>query len=152
MKGRSALMQVALINQMLGSGRRAGVITVKKQSLSDDHLRSVGVPLETPIMGTENGVEFTRAVLGDEEKLNTRLATQDLVETGVMLKTNHPEVGAIVLECTNMAPYAAAIRQATGLPVYSIYSFIQWFQAGLLPRQFDRQVMDPGTFPADTIV
>ena len=148
----SSLMQVPLINQMLGSGRRAGVLTVKKQSLSDDHLRAVGVSLETPIMGTELGVEFTRAVLGDEEQLNTRLATQDLVKTGLMLKKNHPDVGAIVLECTNMAPYAAAVRQVTGLPVYSIYSFIQWFQAGLLPRQFSRQVMDPGTFPTDTIM
>jgi Asp/Glu/hydantoin racemase len=147
----SSLMQVALVNQMLGSGRRTGVITVKQQSLSDDHLRAVGVPLETPIMGTENGVEFTRAVLGDEEQLNTRLAAQDLVKTGLMLKENHPVVGEIVLECTNLAPYAAEIRQATGLPVYSIYSFIQWFQAGLLPRQFNRQVMDPGTFPADSI-
>ena len=139
----SSLMQVSLINRMLGGGKRAGVITVKKQSLSEDHLRAVGVPLDTPLMGTEHGVEFTRAVLGDEERLNTRLATEDLVATGLMLKENHPEVGAIVLECTNMAPYAAAVRQATGLPVYSIYSFIQWFQAGLLPRQFDRQVMDP---------
>ncbi len=139
----SSLMQVSLINRMLGGGKRAGVITVKKQSLSEDHLRAVGVPLDTPIMGTEHGVEFTRAVLGDEERLNTRLATEDLIATGLMLKENHPEVGAIVLECTNMAPYAAAVRQATGLPVYSIYSFIQWFQAGLLPRQFDRQVMDP---------
>ena len=145
----SSLMQVSLVNRMLGGGKRAGVITVKKQSLSDDHLRSVGVPLDTPIMGTEHGVEFTRAVLGDEERLNTRLATEDLVKTGLMLKENHPEVGSIILECTNMAPYAAAIRQVTGLPVYSIYSFIQWFQAGLLPRQFDRQVMDPGTFQLD---
>lgn len=142
----SSLMQVSLVNRMLGGGKRAGVITVKKQSLSEDHLRSVGVPLDTPIMGTEHGVEFTRAVLEDEERLNTRLATEDLVNAGLMLKENHPEVGAIILECTNMAPYAAAIRQVTGLPVYSIYSFIQWFQAGLLPRQFDCQVMDPGTF------
>lgn len=74
-----------------------------------------------------HGMEFTRAVLGDEERLDTRLATEDLIKTGMMLKENHPEVGAIVLECTNMAPYAAPVRQATGLPVYSIYSFIQWF-------------------------
>lgn len=145
----SSLMQVSLVNRMLGGGKRAGVITIKKQSLSEDHLRSVGVPLDTPIMGTEHGVEFTRAVLGDEERLNTRLATKDLVKTGLMLKENHPDVGAIILECTNMAPYAAAIRQATGLPVYSIYSFVQWFQAGLLPRRFDCQVMDPGTFQMD---
>lgn len=142
----SSLMQVSLVDRMLGGGKRTGVITVKKQSLSEDHLQAVGVPLDTPIMGTEHGVEFTRAVLGDEEQLDTNLATEDLVQSGMMLKENHPEVGAIVLECTNMAPYAAQVRQATGLPVYSIYSFIQWFQAGLLPRQFDRQVMDPRAF------
>ncbi len=148
----SSLMQVSMVNRMLGGGKCTGVITVKKESLSDDHLRAVGVPLDTPIMGTEHGVEFTRAVLGDEERLNTRLATEDLVKTALMLKEKHPDVGAIVLECTNMAPYAAAIRQVTGLPVYSIYSFIQWFQAGLLPRPFDRQVMDPGTFPTGDVL
>ena len=139
----SSLLQVSLVNKLLGQGKRTGVITVKKTSLSPDHLKAVGVPLDTPIMGAENGVEFTRAVLGDEEQLNTALATQDLIEAGLTLKKENPDVGAIVLECTNMAPYAAAIRQATNLPVFSIYSFIQWFQAGLLPRAFDRQVMDP---------
>jgi hypothetical protein len=78
-----------------------------------------------------------------KNNLDIDLATKDLVAAGLMLKKNHPEVAAIVLECTNMSPYAAAIRQATNLPVYSIFSFIQWFQAGLLPRKFDMQVMDP---------
>lgn len=144
----SSLLQVSLVNKLLGNGKRAGVITVKKESLSEDHLKAVGVPLDTPIMGTEQGEEFTRAVLGDEDQLNVRLATKDLVDAAITLKEDNPEVGAIVLECTNMGPYAAAIRQATKLPVYSIYSFIQWFQAGLLPRQFDCTVMDPGVFPA----
>lgn len=139
----SSLMQVCLVNRLLGNGKQAGIITVKKASLSDDHLKAVGVPLDTPIMGTEQGKEFSRVFLGDEVRIDTRLATQDLVNAGLELKKKHPEVGAIVLECTNMAPYAAAVRQATALPVYSIYSFIQWFQAGLLPRVFDRQVMDP---------
>ena len=42
-------------------------------------------------------------------------------------------VGAIVLECTNMAPYADDIRRATGLPVFSILTLINWFQASLSP-------------------
>ncbi|MEH0021609.1 MAG: aspartate/glutamate racemase family protein [Desulfobacter sp.] len=139
----SSLLQVSMINRLLGQGRRTGIITVKKQSLSRDHLNAVGVPPDTPVMGTENGMEFTRAVLGDEDRLDTELATRDLVRAAQDLKEGHPGVGAIVLECTNMGPYAAAVRQAVNLPVYSIYSFIQWFQAGLLPRGFDRQVMDP---------
>ena len=41
-----------------------------------------------------------------------------------------------------MAPYAPALRQELGLPVFSIYSFVQWFQAGLMPRVFDPWLMD----------
>jgi hypothetical protein len=41
-----------------------------------------------------------------------------------------------VLECTNMPPYAFALRETLGLPVYDIYSLITWFHAGLRPREF----------------
>jgi len=51
--------------------------------------------------------------------------------------TRHPDVGAIVLECTNMPPYAAALRRQVGLPVYDIYSMVNYFHAGLRPRVFD---------------
>jgi len=47
-------------------------------------------------------------------------------------------VGAIVLECTNMPPYAAALRAEVDLPVYDIYSMITWFHAGLRPRVFSQ--------------
>ena len=49
----------------------------------------------------------------------------------------HRDIGAIVLECTNMPPYAADVSRAVGLPVYDFYSFVCWFQAGLRPRAFD---------------
>ena len=59
------------------------------------------------------------------------------MDAGKALVARHPDVGAIVLECTNMPPYAAALQAATGLPVYDIYSMISWFHAGLRPRVFD---------------
>jgi len=52
------------------------------------------------------------------------------------LQANTPDLGAVVLECTNMVPYAADIQAATGLPTYSILSFITWFQSGLTPNRF----------------
>ncbi|MGH2492468.1 MAG: aspartate/glutamate racemase family protein, partial [Candidatus Limnocylindria bacterium] len=36
----------------------------------------------------------------------------------------HPDVGALVLECTNYVPYSQAIRRATGLPVYDLYTLV----------------------------
>ena len=59
------------------------------------------------------------------------------------LVREHAGVGAIVLECTNMVPYAADLRQSLGLPVFSIYTFVQWFQSALLPRAFDPRLQDP---------
>jgi hypothetical protein len=42
----------------------------------------------------------------------------------------------VVLECTNMTPFARALSDHLLLPVYSIYTFVTWFQAGLAPRDF----------------
>ncbi|WP_413835109.1 hypothetical protein [Desulfobacula sp.] len=71
----SSLMQVCLVNSLLGNGKKTGIITVKKGSFSEDHLKAVGVPLDTTIMGTEQGKEFSRVFLGDEVRLDIRLAT-----------------------------------------------------------------------------
>ena len=35
-----------------------------------------------------------------------------------------------------MVPYARALSEHLRLPVYSIYTFVTWFQAGLAPRDF----------------
>ena len=50
---------------------------------------------------------------------------------------DHPDVGAIVLECTNMMPYSADMARELRLPVYDFYSFVTWFHAGLSPRRFE---------------
>jgi hypothetical protein len=42
----------------------------------------------------------------------------------------------VLLECTNMVPYARALSQRLRLPVFSIYTFVTWFQSGLIPREF----------------
>ena len=52
------------------------------------------------------------------------------------LTTAAPDIGAIILECTNMVPYAPDIARASGRPVYSIYTYLTWFHAGLMPRVF----------------
>ena len=97
----------------------------------------LGVPLDTPVVGVENGREFFRVIIkAAKDDLDVSLAEQDILDAGRELVARHPDVGAIVLECTNMSPYAAALQSATRLPVYDIYSMISWFHSGLRPRAF----------------
>lgn len=133
----SSLMQVPWVQATLPPGKRVGVVTVSGSSLSPAHLAGAGVPLDTPLVGTENGREFFRVLIkAEKDDLDIALAEADVVDAGRQLVANNPDVGAIVLECTNMPPYAAALQEAVGLPVYDIYSMITWFHAGLRPRRF----------------
>ena len=134
----SSLMQVPWVQATLPPGKRVGLVTVSGSTLTPAHLEGAGVPLDTPLVGTEHGKRILpRADQGREGRHGCRAcAEQDVVEAGKELVARHPDVGAIVLECTNMPPYAAALQAAVGLPVYDIYSMITWFHAGLRPRAF----------------
>lgn len=134
----SSLMQVRWVQATLPPGKRVGVVTVSGSTLTPAHLESAGVPADTPVVGTENGREFFRVLIkAEKDDMDIALARQDIVDAGKELVARHPDVGAIVLECTNMPPYSAALRAEVGLPVYDIYSMISWFHAGLRPRVFD---------------
>jgi Asp/Glu/hydantoin racemase len=139
----SSLMQVPFIQSVLPAGKRVGVITVNASTLTPQHLKAVGVDPGIPLVGTEGGREFTRVLIGNQEVLDVAAAEQDILDAGAALVERHPDVGAILLECTNMLPYARALNEYLRLPVYDIYSFITWFHAGLSPRDFGH----PGSAP-----
>ena len=132
----SSLMQVPLVNALLPSGRRAGILTVSARSLTPLHLARAGVPQGTPVGTTEGLREFTRVLLDNEPEMDVAAALADNVEAARALHAANPDLGAIVLECTNMPPYAAALSAALGRPVYDAYSLLSWFHAGLRPRRF----------------
>lgn len=139
----SSLMQVQMVKSMLPPGKRVGILTISKETLTEAHLIAAGVPLDTPIVGTENGRVFTRDILGNAAKIDFSACREDMCEAARQLVTEHADIGAIVLECTNMTPYAADVRKLTGLPVFSIYTFIQWFQQALAPDHFSGSLEDP---------
>ncbi|MDK3073802.1 aspartate/glutamate racemase family protein [Sedimentitalea sp. JM2-8] len=132
----SSLMQVEMVNRVLPAGQRAGILTICASTLTAELLAKANVPDDTPIGTTEGGREFTRAILENRFELDVNLARRDNVAAARSLAAAHPDLGAIVLECTNMGPFAADIAADTGLPVYSIVSFLNWFQSGLAPPAF----------------
>ncbi len=131
----SALEQAGQILPMLAPDKQLGVLTISAASLSPAHLAAAGVPSATPIKGMD-GSSFATSILANEPTLDVDAARAEMVEAAQALINQHPRVGAIILECTNMVPYAPDIAQATGRPVYSIYTYLRWFYAGLTPRSF----------------
>ncbi len=131
----SSLMQVPMVTRMLRPDQKVGIITVDARHLTPAHLQAVGVePGAVQMAGLETGRELTRVLLDDELELDVQQAETEMVHVARRLIAAHPEIGAIVLECTNMPPYARAVQEATGLPVFDIVTLTRWvYQAFVSP-------------------
>jgi len=139
----SSLMQIPFIERVLPPGKRVGVLTISAETLTHEHLRAAGADAATPIVGTERGSEFTRAILNDEERLDVAAAERDILAAGDTLVANYTGIGAVLLEYTNIVPYARALSRRLRLPVFSIYTFVTWFHAALVPRDFGHPASAP---------
>jgi hypothetical protein len=132
----SSLMQAPMIRATLPPDRRIGILTISAEGLKAEHLRAAGVPPETPVLGMPPEGAFASTFLGNRPTMDLEACRIDMLMAAERLARSATDIGAIVLECTNMVPFAADIHRASGLPVYSIYSFLLWFQAALSPRRF----------------
>ena len=136
----SSLMMVPMVQRMLPRGRAVGIITVDASSLGPAHFAGAGIAPDRPVVvaGLETEKEFARVMLDDALELDVDAARAEHVAVARRLVAEHPEIGAIVLECTNMPPYAADVQAATGLPVFDITGLIRMVHAalrhGLPPR------------------
>jgi Asp/Glu/hydantoin racemase len=122
----SALMLVPLVHRMLAPGRRVGILTFDASALTERELAGVGITsdIAVAIAGMEPESEFQRAILEDRTTMDVESVRREHVEVATRLCATHADVGAIVLECTNMPPYSADIRRATGLPVFDIVQLV----------------------------
>jgi hypothetical protein len=77
-----------------------------------------------PVVGLAPDSHLQRALLEDLAHIDQRQAEADVVEAAQRLVARWPAVREIVLECTNMPPYAKAVARATRRPVHHIISLL----------------------------
>lgn len=133
----SSLMQVPLAYVMIKPSQKVGIISVHSKSLTQKHLSCVGADqIPHVIYGTEGEEEFSRVILDDEMELDVNKSRDELVRVSKRMLLEHPEVGAIVLECTNMPPYAAAIQKEVHLPIFDIYTLVIMVYHAVVKKEF----------------
>ncbi|MEO8060091.1 MAG: aspartate/glutamate racemase family protein [Burkholderiales bacterium] len=109
---------------LLGDHPHSGIVTVEAASLGADHLLAAGADAKTPLEGLAAGCAFQNTLLNDLPTLDSNDALLQVVGAARRLLARHPALTDIVLECTNMPPYADAVRRATGVRVHDITTLI----------------------------
>ncbi len=133
----SSLLQVPIAHAILNKNKIVGIMTARAQSLTARHLAGVGIEhIPTAIAGMEEAPAFTEIFLGGKPYLDVARVNDEMVRTAERLVRERPEVGALVLECTNMAPYAHNLQAVTGLPVFDVVTMIKYAYATLVREEF----------------
>lgn len=132
----SSLLQVPMVQRLIPSKRRVGVLTYDGKALNGPYLEAVGIAADTPVKGMAPDSNFVCSIREGDDTVPYGVLREEVLATAESLLREHNDIGAIVSECTNLAPYSADIADRLGVPVYDTVSMVNWFHAGLRPRRY----------------
>lgn len=118
----SSLIQVPLVFNLTGARAPVGILTASRNSLSQKHLDAVGAgDIPVIIQGMEGYQEFNEVIIdARRHSMNIDLIESEVLSAAKNMCDNNPEIRAIVLECTDMPPYAHKMQSELGKPVFDL--------------------------------
>lgn len=127
----SSLIQVPLIYQSLGRHRKVGVVVANSDALSVGHLAAVGadyVPIA--LAGMQHQPQFNDVILqANNNDFDLDIFRDELFSVIEQMLSQDPNIGSIVLECTDLSHFAPQVQQRFNLPVYDLTSLTRMVAA-----------------------
>ncbi|MGA6927661.1 MAG: aspartate/glutamate racemase family protein [Desulfosarcina sp.] len=135
----SSLLQIPFMLSIVGADGKVGVLTADGRSLDAALLAAVGVTDvdRLVIRGLEDQPNFYRFAIEETGMLDPALVEAEVVEAGRQLIARDPAVKALLLECSLLPPYAAALQAAVGVPVFDYISMIDFVFSAVVKKKYD---------------
>ena len=134
----SSLLQIPFIASIIGPSATVGVITADSRSLDDDLLAEVGVtdPGRVDVIGLEESRAFLSFAVEETGILDEAAVEAEVVAAAQRLVGRREAVGAVLLECSLLPPYAAALQKAVHLPVFDYITMIDFVFSALVKKRY----------------
>jgi hypothetical protein len=129
----SSLTQLPMVRRMISADRKVGLLVAKQVSLTPRHLAAIGAEdIEVCVTGMESSTEFREVMLeGRRAELDVEQLKADVLSQVDELARANPDLGALVIECTDLVPFAHAIQQRLGVPVFDIVTLTNMVHSAL---------------------
>lgn len=133
----SSLLQVPFILRMLRRDEKVGILTAQGENLTLRHFQTTGIdPERVRVLGMEETENFYGAFITETGVLDTEIAGREIVGQARKLVAGDSSISAILLECSNMPPYAYAVQQALNLPVFDFNTMIRHVHAAVVQHPY----------------
>ena len=120
----SVLYQYRMVRAVLPQNKPIAIMTTDTDTLNTDILQLLGIPTNTPVVTVDTAG-------GDIQQ-----AVANVVKSADNMCKKYTDIGAVLMESNDLSAYSHALHHHTGLPVYDVYSLIDWFGSSLQPKDF----------------
>ena len=129
----SSLLQVPFVQKIVGRGKEVAILTAKAAALKPGHLEAVGITKTEGlhVFGLEECPEWGKMFTDFDAELDLEKIKGEVVGVALEALRQYPGIRAYVLECTDLPPFSAEIREKTGLPVFDIITLAHAVHASL---------------------
>lgn len=134
----SSLIQLPMVSHMVRRGRRVGVLTANERALTPRHLAGVGASdVPVCVAGMQDQPEFREVMLeARRPDLDADRLEGEVLAVAGRLAAENADLGALVVECTDLVPFAHAIQARLGLPVFDVVTLTEMVHRSLTRRPF----------------
>ena len=134
----SSLIQIPMVHRMLRRDQTVGILTAKKSKLTRAHLKAVGADMvPVCVAGMDDQKEFCDVVIdGRRQELDVDRLAGEVLAVVDALAGDHPEMGALVIECTDLPPFAHLIQKKLRIPVFDIITLMNMVYETLVRTEF----------------
>ncbi len=123
----TSLLQVPTVSAMVGKKRKVAILVEKGHLMTENHFTGAGwSSKEIPIVvhGMPKEAYFPTVFIGNSALADIDRLETDMAELGNSLIQTHPDVGAVVCECTNFVPFNHMLQQIVNVPVFDIVTLV----------------------------
>lgn len=134
----SSLLQIPFITSLIGVDAKVGIITADSRSLDADLLDAVGVSSATNLViaGLEDQHHFYQFGIEETGSLDAEAVEDEVVGIARRMATTDPRIQAILLECSLLPPYSAAVQEAVNLPVFDYITMINFVFSAVVKQRY----------------
>lgn len=134
----SSLLQLPFVSRMLRPGDKVGILTASLRSLTDRHIRAAtnGVDVAYRAADMEGQPNFHDAIHAEKGFLDFEAVEQEVVGVTQRLVAEDDTIKAILFECTDLPPYAAATQEAVNLPVFDWTTMVDYVFSAVVRKRF----------------
>lgn len=133
----SSVIQVPWIKTGLKRNQKIGVLTAFADGMSDRLFQQCGVNDRNSLVikDLSNFTEFS-CILENRGTFDNEKVREEVVSAAIDMVNENPDIAAILLECSDLPPYAADIQRHVKLPVYDFISLINWVHHATSQRPY----------------